>query len=437
MSIASQTQVRLALLAVLLFGPFVLARAGTVHGTVKNGTTGKPAAGIEVILIQLQGGMQPVANVKTDSQGQFSFDNPSLGAQPMLVRAVFHGVNFHQPVPPGKTEVQVDVFESTQDAKTISVPSHIVIVQPNGSNLIVGEEYSVQNNSKPPQAYFRADGSFEFAVPEKAQLQQAAAWGPSGMPVVQATIDKTKNHYAIAYAFRPGESGMRYSYELPYSGNATTLKLPTVYPGARLLVLAPPTMQVSGEGLQPGGQEQGMNIYGREGVPANTMLAVSVSGTAPPPDANGGADSGGQDGQLGGPVAGPVTVQQIPGRLDVLKWPLIGGFVLLFALGAVLLARRPVVAVAVAGGGPSQIEDAPKATRPRKSESQASPVASTTAASSSTLADVDDAVGLSLDSLKDQMFRLELRRQAGTISEEEYARERARTEKVLRNLVRG
>ena len=42
-----------------------------------------------------------------------------------------------------------------------------------------------------------------------------------------------------------------------------------------------------------------------------------------------------------------------------------------------------------------------------------------------------------LDGLKDKLFRLELRRQAGTISEEEYAQERARAEKVLRDLVRG
>jgi len=39
--------------------------------------------------------------------------------------------------------------------------------------------------------------------------------------------------------------------------------------------------------------------------------------------------------------------------------------------------------------------------------------------------------------LKDGLFRLELRRQAGTIGEEEYARERQRMEKVLRDLVRG
>jgi hypothetical protein len=402
--------------------PFLGAEAGTVHGVVKNGTSGQVASGIEVILIQLQGGMQPVANSKTDSQGKFAFENPSLGAQPMLVRAIFHGVNFHQPVPPGKSEIEVEVFEPTQDAKTIAVPSHIVIVQPNGANLIVGEEYSVQNNSKPPRAYFRAEGNFEFALPERAHIQQAAAWGPSGMPVVQATIDKSKNRYAIAFAFRPGESGMRYSYELPYAGNAATLNLPTVYPGARLLVLAPPTMQVSGDGLQPGGQEQGMNVYGRDSVPANSVFALNISGTAPPPN----RDSQ-QEG--GGVTAEPVTVQQVPGRLDVLKWPLIGGFIGVFALLAILLARKPVVAVA--GGGTAEIAK-PLATPSKKAKPQAPAQAAPPA-----LADVDAAVGVSLDSLKDQMFRLELRRQAGTISEEEYARERARAEKVLRDLVRG
>ncbi len=412
--------------------PFGFAQAGTVHGTVKNGTTGKAGAGVEVILIQLQGGMQPVANSKTDAQGQFTFDNPSLGAQPMLIRAVFHGVNFHQPVPPGKSEVEVEIFDPTQDPKTITVPSHIVILQPNGSSLIVGEEYSVQNNSSPKQAFFRADGNFNFAVPDKAQLQQAAAWGPSGMPVVQATIDKTKNRYAIAFAFRPGESGVRYSYELPYAGNTATLKLPTLYPGAKLLVLAAPTVQVSGEGLQPGGQEQGMNIYGRDSLPSNNLFAVNVSGTAPAPNARGESDPQPQDQQGGGVVASPVTVQQIPGRLDVLKWPLVVGFAGLFALGAILLARKPVAAVA--GGAAYEGTGGLPAGSKKKVSSSKGNAAST---SSNDLAEVDAAVSNSLDSLKDQIFRLELRRQAGTISEEEYAQERARTEKVLRDLVRG
>jgi hypothetical protein len=106
----------------------------------------------------------------------------------------------------------------------------------------------------------------------------------------------------------------------------------------------------------------------------------------------------------------------------VLKWPLIGGFVVVFALGALLLARKPVMAVA---GGPARAFGGPAAN------------AVNSAPASAAMAQVDAAVGTSLDALKDQIFRLELRRQAGTISEQEYAQERARAEKVLRDLVRG
>jgi hypothetical protein len=412
-----------------------VAWAGTLHGTVKNGTTSKPAAGTEVILIQLQGGMQPVANTKTDAQGQFSFDNPTLGTAPMLVRAVFHGVNFHQPVPPGKSDVEIEVFDPTQDAKTISVPTHIVIVQPNGPRLVVGEEYSVLNNANPKQAYFRADGNFEFALPDGAQIQQAAAWGPSGMPVVQSTIDKTKNHYAVAFAFRPGESGVRYSYEIPYSGNAASIKIPTVYPDAKLLVLGAPTLQITGDGLEPNGQEQGMNIYARGPLSKGSVYSVSVSGTAPPPNVRGGGDSdanaGGQQDPNGGAAVGQVTVTQIPGRLDVLKWPLVVGFLGLFALAAIFLARKPVAVVAGVGG--TETSESPRTAASATAKKSGSGAGAT----SPTLEQVDAAVGTSLDSLKDQIFRLELRRQAGTISEEEYAQERARAEKVLRDLVRG
>src|SRR5690349_15039271 len=93
----------------------------------------------------------------------------------MLLRAVFHGVNFHEPVPPGRDTVSVKVYEPTADPKVIDVPSHIVIFQPNGTSLTVGEEYSVHNKSNPPQAYFAAAGNFQFTLPENAQLKQIAA----------------------------------------------------------------------------------------------------------------------------------------------------------------------------------------------------------------------------------------------------------------------
>jgi len=312
----------------------------------------------------------------------------------------------------------------------------VVVFQPNGSTLIVGEEYEIENKSQPPQAYFRADGNFDFSLPEKARLQQVAASGPTGMPVVQAPIDKKNNHYSLAYAFRPGESRVRYSYEIPYPGNAATVKISTIYPGGRLIVVAPPAVQVSGQGLAAGGQEQGMSLYGRDDVPAGTVVAINLSGTAPPPDSGGGADQGqqGREAQQGGGEAAGVGIQQVPGRLDVLKWPVIIGFVAVFALGAILLVRKPVVAVA--GGVPLEMGIA--AAKPEQAKSPAASASRTSPASgTSNLAEVDAVIGTSLDALKERLFRLELRHQAGTISEEEYAQERARAEKVLRDLVRG
>src|SRR5258708_29308427 len=110
----------------------------------------------------------------------------------MLVRAVYHGINVNHAVPPGTTTAQVDIYEPSKDAKTIDVPSHVLIFQPNGATLIVGEEYQIENKSKPPLAYFRSDGSFDFALPEKAQLQQVAAAGPAGNTEWQLPDDTEK-----------------------------------------------------------------------------------------------------------------------------------------------------------------------------------------------------------------------------------------------------
>jgi hypothetical protein len=206
-----------------------------------------------------------------------------------------------------------------------------------------------------------------------------------------------------------------------------------------LLVAAPPTVQVSGDGLASGGQEQGMNIYVRDDIAAGTFMSVNVSGTAPPLDANAGAEQGagqqGRDAQQGGGESGGVSIQQVPGRLDGLKWYLIGGFVLVFGLLAILLARKPVaVALPAAVKEEATSLKQPK-TKPNASSRPSTPATPTNGSAS--LAEVDAAIGTSLDALKERLFRLELRHQAGTISETDYAQERAHAEKVLRDLVRG
>ena len=187
------------------------AVGGTLTGVVRNGTNGAPAPGVDVVLLQLQGGMETVANTRTDAQGRYRLEHAGIGRQPMLVRVNYRGVNFHQSVPPGRDSADIEVFEPTADASVLQVSSRLIAFQPNGPALLVGEEYTVQNNAKPPAAYYKADGSFEFQIPEGGEPAQVSAWGPSGMPVVQGTIDRGSRRYAIAFAFRPGQSGVRLS----------------------------------------------------------------------------------------------------------------------------------------------------------------------------------------------------------------------------------
>ena len=72
--------------------------ATTLTGKVTNGTTGKPAAGSEVILLKLSEGMQEEARTKSDAQGRFALlvNSPEVAH---LVRVVHQKVNYHRPVP--------------------------------------------------------------------------------------------------------------------------------------------------------------------------------------------------------------------------------------------------------------------------------------------------------------------------------------------------
>ncbi|HEX4643642.1 MAG TPA: hypothetical protein VH161_09240, partial [Candidatus Acidoferrales bacterium] len=196
-------QRRLILVAAVILLVASAAHAGTVSGVIHNGTNGnKAAAGVDVLLIQLQGGMSVVASTKTDAAGNYHFDNPGIGQGPMLIRAVYRGVFFHQPLTPGTSTVDVTVYEPTSNPNAIQVPLRLLVFQPNGDKLMVGEEYSVQNNSNPPAAFFKQDGNFEFTIPQGAELDQVSTFGPSGMPVRQGTIDKGKGRYSISYAFQ-------------------------------------------------------------------------------------------------------------------------------------------------------------------------------------------------------------------------------------------
>jgi len=458
-AIAGRTVLLASLLLCFLASP---AFSGTVSGTVRNGTTNEPAAGVDVILFRLQGGMEVAATTKTDSQGHYTLNDAGLGQAPMLLRAIYKGVNYHQPVTPGKTNVDIEVFEPTDQQSAFSVADRAIVLQPSASGLSVGEIFDIQNNTQPPKAYFRQNGSFEFSLPAGAQVSDVSASDSSNMPIKQGTIDKGKNLEAIDYPFRPGESGVRISYTLPYAGDQAKLKFVSPYATGRFAVFAPPGVQVAGDGLSQAGQEQGFTAYVRDSVAANTPVSVAISGTAPVNASNGantgagsgmGATSGDQpadsnansrlDQSDSGAQSASVTT--MPARLDSVKWIIVAGFAAIFALGFIFLWKRPQLLTGASGGVEVPVPAAP-VTRAKGRPASGADVAQAAtgngaqtgaAATSVAVEEANRHVTGSLDELKDKLFRLELRKQAGTISDADYSRERQRIEQLLRDLVRG
>jgi hypothetical protein len=122
-----------------------------------------------------------------------------------------------------------------------------------------------------------------------------------------------------------------------------------------------------------------------------------------------------------------------PSRLNDFKWYIFAGLIALFAMGALLLSRKEVVVAAADGDD----DIAAPAGKPAKTAAPSKSKKAPPAATANVSAQVDQHVAVTLDSLKEQIFRLELRRQAGTISEEDYASEKARFDQLLRNLVQG
>ena len=115
--------------------------AAQLTGTATNGTTKKPAAGDEVVLLSLAGGMDEVAHTKTDAQGHFTINAPDDGAQ-HLVRVVHQGVNYYRAAPQGTTSVEINVYDSARDVPNILQESRVLRVQTKDGQLEVSEAYT-------------------------------------------------------------------------------------------------------------------------------------------------------------------------------------------------------------------------------------------------------------------------------------------------------
>jgi hypothetical protein len=428
-----------AFLAAILSLSLASAAAQTLSGTVTNGTTSKPAVGDDVILINLTSGMEIAAKTKADSSGKFSFTLTG-GPGPHLIRAVHQGVTYHQMAPPGTNSVEVQVYDVATKITGLGVTADVIRFQADGSSM-QGVRLFVVNNASSPAVTQMNDHNFEFYLPPGAKIEQAQARAPNGQPIAtEAAPQADKNRYAIAFPLRPGETQFQVEFTMPYSGELKMDPKP-LYPAEHLVVVLPKTMTF--KAANPGSFQNIQNpnqgdtiVEVAQNTKAGQSLGFTVHGTGTINDSPGETASGAaaqQDQQQqsqaqpqgrgdtrpGGGLGVPIDA---PDALQKYRWPILGGFALLLAVGGwVVTKRQPGPAGVSAPATRSVVTSTDhSAAAPPISVPTTSSV-STPVAKSSML----------LEALKEEMFQLELERKQGKITPEDYDKARAALDQTL------
>jgi hypothetical protein len=381
--------------------------AATLKGTITNGTTNKPSAGDQVILIKLAAGMEEVGHATTDAQGKFSFTFADADS-PHLVRAIHQGVTYHQPAPPGTDSVAVTVYDVSKKVSGVQAVADLMYLQASQGKLEVMRLFAVDNTSKPPLTQMN-DANFEFYMPEGAEIDdaQAQTQGGQGVNVVPAP-QAEKGRYAFAFPIRPGQTQFQVTYHLAYGGKATVDPRP-IYPLQHFVAILPrsigftPAQAGVYEDKQPPDQPDAIAEVASNPQPGQ-KLAFEISGngtlknqdeqasnqtSAPPTAAS-------TDSRPGGGLGPPI---EAPDPLDKYRVPLLIGFGVVLVAGAIYIAQRSRSAspVPVAASGQS---------------------------------------GKLLDALKEELFQLEVEHTQGEISEQEYAKAKSALDQTLARAIK-
>jgi hypothetical protein len=416
---------RIALAAFSLAFSAALAQAAATSGTVTNRTTGKPAAGDTVELIDVQAGMSAVAKTTTDAKGHFSLNMPSAG--PYLVRVTHQGAPFF--IAAGGPSGDVTVYDVKPKVDGISIEDHIFGMEAQNNQLTVTEQFVVHNTSSPPVTQY-SERPFEFVLPEGAVIDAAEATRPSGMPTMSMPKSlPEKNHFTFAVPIDPdqGENKMtifQVQYHLPYTGSFT-FKPTILLPVENFVVQLPKAMSFTASdnaAFQPLQRSPAFQIFLLKGAQPGKAFGFTVSGTGaiPREGQQSGGDAGGQAAQSNvtgaGPGGGIGEPNNQPDPLSKYKWWILGAVVLALAGVAAVLLRKPVEAVGVPGGGAAVAGLAANPAGPLST----APV--TAAGKNAAL----------LNALKEELFSLESEKLSGAIGAEEYQTQKNALETVLK-----
>ncbi len=408
--------------------------AGTVTGQVINGTTSKPAAGDEVAILSLMQGMQEIGHTKTDASGNFKIDVPDDGT-PHMVKVEHQGVSYFPkggPLMPGATSATVQVYDVVKKAD-VGTTVNVMRVQADGTTLQATELYAVQNSTTPPRTIFDDAKTYEFTLPEGAQVTSAAARTQDGQPVnTNPTPLKEKNHYAFSFPLRPGETQFQVSWTMPYKGEISFAPKP-VTAMQHYVVMFPKTMKFeakSASAYSPMNDDTGAGIQVASDVKPGADLSFKLSGTGAIADAGqggqGGPAEGGQPmgaGQAGRPGGGLGPPIEAPDPLEKYRWVILGVIVVAMLGAALIVSRRNAPQ-------PVPVEEADEdVTAPPRIPANIPPPPKASAGSNG------DKSSLLMEAMKEELFQLEIDRQEGKITDADYQKAKAALDETIKRAI--
>jgi hypothetical protein len=409
-----------------------LAQAAQVTGTVTNKTTGKPASGDAVALVEPMAGMAEVAHAKVDAAGRYSLDRANNA--PALVKVTHQGADFFADVPQDGAVREISVYDVAAKVDGVSIEADVLEIETDNGQLRVIERYFVHNTSMPPRTQW-SQKSFEIVLPEDAVVASAEGQRPTAgsLPTsLKLQPNGPKGHFAFNFPIQPDEgekdTQFQISYQLPYSGKYTFRPQVTL-PAQSVGVLLPKGMTFAagaGSTFQTIQQDPNVQTFVAKNAVPGKALEFTVSGTGSMPrEEQGAAAAAGQGqeagaaaptGQPGGGIGAPINT---PDPLSKYKWWILGGLALVLVTAAAFLLRKPAVAP-VAGAAYAAAPVAAVET------GHAGAAYAGSAAKNSAL----------LNALKEELFSLESEKLTGSVSPAEYAEVKAALETVLKRALK-
>jgi hypothetical protein len=421
-----------------------LATSQALTGTVKNATTGKPAAGDEVVLLKLGQGMEEAGRTKTDAKGQFSFKLDDTQT-PHLVRAIHQDVTYHRMAPPGTTSVAVDVYDVAKKVDGIEVIADIMRIQSQQGRIAVTREFGVQNTSNPPRTQMN-EHNLEFNIPDGAQIIQESgtATTEGGNPLKSAPVPEgEKNRYSFIFPLRPGLTRFEVSYEMPYSGSAN-FDPKSLYPLEHFVVMVPKAMQFTAASSSTGFKlinypnEPDASVQVASNTSLGENLAFKVSGEGMLETVQEGGASGGGEGEQSS-APGPAASQSssrpggglgppidAPDPLQRYRWWILGGFAAVLLIGGFYVASRQQSAARALKR--QKMGLSPQAAMQEEDDYEPASIGppGTSRGQTSTRS-----TSMLMEGIKEELFQLEVERKQGEISQAEYDKAKAALDQTL------